>query len=319
MTADTSRAGPAAPAGAAPGDLEALLEDIAAQVRPPAQSDDGDGCEPASGVACPDSFTLATCDLDGAGHATGDVDVRFPIQSVAKVFARTWPCSRSGRSCSSGSARNPPGTVQFPGPARARARIPRNPMINAGALVVCDVLLDAHPDPRAAMGDLLSSLAGEDVSHDEAVLEAEGTGHRNTAMAHLMSAFGNLHHPVPEVMAAYVHQCAITMTATQLARSVRFLAAAGIDPGIGEQVVTEALARRINAIMLTTGTYDSAGQFDYEVGIPCKSGVSGAIVGVVPGRLGVCAWSPPLDDSGNSRAGRAALHLLTEHQGWSIF
>ncbi|MGY1846406.1 glutaminase [Blastococcus sp. SYSU DS1021] len=83
-------------------------------------------------------------------------------------------------------------------------------------------------------------------------------------------------------------------------------------------MLSEPLARRVNALMLTCGTYDAAGQFAYDLGFPCKSGVAGAVMGDVPGRFGVCAWSPPLDEKGNSRAGRAALHLLSERLDLSL-
>jgi glutaminase len=183
--------------------------------------------------------------------------------------------------------------------------------------VVCDVLLDRCSDARGDLLQLLHDLTGDELEQDEELLEGEGrTGERNLASAHLMSSFGNVHHPVEQVMELYLHQCAVRMSTRQLAdAAVRFLAHDAVDPGSGQRIVSEAPARRINAY----GTYDSAGQFAYEVGIPCKSGVAGAIVGNAPGRLGVCAWSPPLDETGNSRAGRVALHLLTERAGLSVF
>lgn len=103
-----------------------------------------------------------------------------------------------------------------------------------------------------------------------------------------------------------------------LARTARFLANDGGNPRTGDAVLTEPLSRRVNALMLTCGTYDAAGQFAYDLGFPCKSGVAGAVMGDVTGRFGVCAWSPPLDEKGNSRAGRAALHLLSERLDLSL-
>ncbi len=302
-------------------DLTPLLERIAEQVRPLAREGSQADYIPALADADPDRFALAVCELDGDEHAVGDADERFAIQSIGKTFALTLALQKVGEDLFERVGKEPSGDpfnslVQL----EHEQGIPRNPHINAGALVVCDVLLDTCGDPRREMVELMSDLCGEQVTHDQDVLDAEGTtGHRNSAMAYLMSAFGNLRTSVPDVLAVYLHQCAIAMTSRQLARAVRFLAGDGVDPATGRQVVSELLARRINAIMLTTGTYDSAGQFAYEVGIPCKSGVAGAIVGDVPGRLGVCAWSPPLDGSGNSRAGRQALHLLTEELDLSVF
>jgi glutaminase len=302
-------------------DLPAVLAGIADEVRPLARQGDVADYIPSLAEQDPDRFALAVSELDGTEHATGDADVGFPIQSVGKTFALVLALQRVGEDLFERVGKEPSGDpfnslVQL----EHEKGIPRNPHINAGALVVCDVLLDTCDDPRESTVELLSDLCGEQVTHDEEVLQAEGTtGHRNTAMAYLMSSFGNLRTSVEEVMAVYLHQCAVRMTSRQLARSIRFLANEGVDPASGRRVVSEPLARRVNALMLTTGTYDSAGQFAYEVGFPCKSGVAGAIVGDVPGRLGVCAWSPPLDASGNSRAGRQALHLLAERMGLSVF
>jgi glutaminase len=109
------------------------------------------------------------------------------------------------------------------------------------------------------------------------------------------------------------------MTARSLARAARFLANGGVDPASGKRILDKGLARRVGAIMLTCGTYDAAGEFAFNVGIPCKSGVAGAIMGVVPRRGAVCVWSPPLDNTGNSLAGRVALHELSERLELSLF
>ena len=198
--------------------------------------------------------------------------------------------------------------------------IPRNPMINAGAIVVDDALLDHCEDPKAETLELLEELTGEALDTDETVLRREGvTGHNNLAMTYLMSSFGNINHDVHSALDVYIHQCAIQMTARQLASAIRFVANGGVDPASGRHIITPAQARRVAAIMLTCGTYDNAGEFAFNVGIPCKSGVAGGIVGVVTGELGVCVWSPPLDRSGNSLAGRIALHELSERLGLSLF
>jgi glutaminase len=266
-------------------------------------------------------FALATCDLAGDELAVGDADTTFPIQSISKVFSLTLALRVAGEDLFDRVGREPSGDPYNSLVQLERERgVPRNPMINAGALVVCDLLLGRCADPRAELLQLLHDLTGEELERDQDLLQGEGrTGERNLASAHLMSAFGNLRRPADEVMDVYLHQCAVRMSARQLARAIRFLAHDGLDPGSGRRVVSEAVARRVNALMLTCGTYDSAGQFAYEVGLPCKSGVAGAIVGNAPGRLGVCAWSPPLDETGNSRAGRVALHLLAERAGLSVF
>jgi glutaminase len=274
-----------------------------------------------------DSFGLALVEMDGTEHVVGDVDVAFPIQSISKVFSLVLAMQLADRG--KGVAEElwqRVGVEPSGDPFNSLVQLeheegkPRNPMINAGALVVDDVLYDHCEDTAASMRALMTELAGEEVGMDETIVRQEGrTGHRNRAMAFLMSSFGNLHNSVDDVLDTYVHQCAVSMTTRQLARACRFLANEGVDPASGRRVLSGPLARRVAAIMLTTGTYDSAGQFAFEVGIPCKSGVAGGIIALVPDEYGVCVWSPPLDPSGNSRAGRVALHHLVERLGISLF
>lgn len=281
---------------------------------------------PLAGIA-PDRFALVASELDGTEHTSGDADVPLSIQSISKVFSLALALGAADDGdgvddllwCRVG--REPSGDPFNSMVQLERERgIPRNPMINAGALVVDDLLLDLLDDPVAATCKLLSELCGEEVGLDEQVLAAEwGTTHRNRALAHLMADLGNLRHDVEEVLASYLGACAITMTSRQLARAARFLANDGVDPASGRRVLPAPLARRVGAIMLTCGTYDAAGEFAFSVGLPCKSGVAGAILALVPERMAVCVWSPPLDPAGNSVAGRIALHELAERCDLSVF
>ncbi|MGY5882339.1 glutaminase A [Modestobacter lacusdianchii] len=301
-----------------PDDLTEVLDRVAAEARPLAEDDEV--AQPGEG---PERFALALCELDGTEHVAGDADVGFPVQSVVKVFTLTTALRLVGEDLFQRVGREPSGDpfdslVQL----EREHGVPRNPFINAGAVVVCDVLVEAMGSPGAAVEavtDLLSDLVGERLEPDAEVLaEERASAAMNTAMGHLMSSFDNFTHPVDEVVDAYAQLCALTVTTRQLARAARFLAHDGVDPRTGRRVLTEPLARRVSAVMLTCGTYDAAGQFAYDVGFPCKSGVAGAVMGDVPNRFGVCAWSPPLDRAGNSRAGRAALHLLSERLGLSL-
>ncbi len=302
-----------------PDDLTAVLDGVAAEARPLAEDDD----EVAQPGAGPERFALALCELDGTEHAAGDADVGFPVQSVVKVFALAAALQQVGEDVFRRVGVEPSGDpydslVQL----EREHGMPRNPFINPGAVVVCDVLVEATGSAEgatAAVVDLLSGLVGERLEPDPAVLDGERAGSAmNLAMGHLMSSFDNFTHPVADVVDAYAQLCALTVTTRQLARAARFLANDGVDPRSGDRVLSEPLARRVNAVMMTCGTYDAAGQFAYDVGFPCKSGVDGAVMGDVPGRFGICAWSPPLDAAGNSRAGRAALHLLSERLGLSL-
>jgi glutaminase len=307
-------------------DLDQVLAEVAEASRPHAAEGKVADYIDAMAKLDPDAFGLALVELDGTEHTTGDADQPFPIQSISKLFALILAMQKADRAQGVGRELWKRVGVEPSGdPFNSLVQLehengkPRNPMINAGALVVDDVLLDHCEDPAGDIIALLGELAGEEVGVDEEVLEQEGTGKRNRAMAYLMASFGNLTSSVNAVLDVYVKQCAISMSARQLARAARFLANDGVDPASGRQILSNGLTRRAVAIMLTTGTYDSAGQFAFDVGLPCKSGVAGAIVGVIPGKGGVCVWSPPLDGSGNSQAGHHALHELSERLDLSPF
>jgi glutaminase len=138
-------------------------------------------------------------------------------------------------------------------------------------------------------------------------------------MAHFMKGFGNLDNDVDHVIDNYCRQCSITMTSVELARAGSFLAQRGTVPWSGVKVLDRSPAKRLNALMLTCGTYDAAGDFAYRVGLPAKSGVGGGILAVVPGEATVVVWSPGLDANGNSLVGTYALERFTDLTAQSIF
>jgi glutaminase len=301
-------------------DLDEVLREVADRARPHAAEGEVAASIEALEHADPDSFGLALVGMDGTEHVIGDVDEPFTIQSISKVFSLVLAMQLADEA--EGVATElwervgvePTGDpynslVQL----ERHEGVPRNPMINAGALIVDDVLLDHRDNASESTLELVSDLTGENVEFDRIVRDQEvETSARNRAIASLMESFGNLTHDVEEVLDSYGHQCAVAMTARQLARAVRFLGNGGVDPASDRGILHPELARRVTAIMLTCGTYDSAGEFAFDVGFPCKSGISGAIVGVVRDRFGVCVWSPPLEESGNSLAGHVALQDLSE-------
>lgn len=308
-------------------DLDAVLAEVAAIARPAAGAGEVAAyIEPLASVD-PDRFALAAVELDGTEHAVGDADDLLPIQSISKVFTLVLAMQKAAEA--DGVAEelwSRVGVEPSGDPFNSLVQlehergIPRNPMINAGALIVHDVLLDHCEDPRRSLRDLLRDLLGEDIGVDEEVLAAESnTGTRNHAIANLMASFDNLRHEVDDVLGDYVHACAVAMSTRQLARATRFLANDGVDPASGRRILSAPLARRVCAIMLTCGTYDAAGEFAFDVGLPCKSGVAGAIIAAVPDRMGLCVWSPPLEDQGNSVAGHVALHELSERLDLTVF
>jgi len=272
----------------------------------------------------PARFGLCVVLADGTVHAAGDADRAFSIQSVSKVFALTQALGKVGDTLWRRVGREPSGTpfnsiVQL----EREAGIPRNPFINAGAIVVADVNLAGHA-PREAIAELLRfvrHLADDDtVAIDEQVARAEQTtGFRNNALANYMKAFGNLHHAPELSLGVYFHQCAIAMSCRQLAMAGRYLMHGGRLGAAGPRVVSAQRARRIAALMLTCGHYDASGDFAFRVGLPGKSGVGGGILAVAPGRASIAVWSPGLNANGNSKLGTAALERLAEATGWSVF
>lgn len=272
----------------------------------------------------PGRFGICVVLADGTAHAAGDADEPFSIQSVSKVFALTQALGKIGDTLWRRVGREPSGTafnsiVQL----EHEQGIPRNPFINAGALVVADVNLAGH-EPRVAIGELLRFVRylGDDdaIIIDEHVARAEQqTGFRNVALANYMKAFGNIQHAPELTLGVYFHQCAIAMSCRQLAMAGRYLMHGGLlEPG-GPRVVSGQRARRINALMLTCGHYDASGDFAFKVGLPGKSGVGGGILAIAPGKASIAVWSPGLNANGNSMLGTQALERLAEATGWSVF
>ncbi len=272
----------------------------------------------------PARFGLAVLTEDGTLHTAGDADEPFSIQSVSKVFTLTLALGQVGDILWNRVGREPSGNpfnsiVQL----EYEHGIPRNPLINAGALVVTDILLSGYK-PREAIGLILSFMRGladdDSVFIDEKVARSEEeTGYGNRALANYMKAFGNIRHAVEWTTGVYFHQCAIAMSCRQLAVAASFLAGEGKHLLTGNRIVSRERARRINAVMLTCGHYDGSGDFAFRVGIPGKSGVGGGIMAVVPGKASIAVWSPGLNKVGNSLLGSLALERLAKAMDWSIF
>jgi glutaminase len=265
-------------------------------------------------------FGIALRTFDGEEAHAGDSTTGFSIQSISKLFTLTLGMRELGESLWERIGREPSGNpfnslVQL----ESENGVPRNPFINAGAIVVTDRLV-SRLDAKAEMLTMLSELCGEQVAVDDEVAASEAaTGFRNVALANFMKSFGRIDNDVGAVLDAYFHHCAIHMNCLQLARAAGYLCRDGVHPFTGKQILTDRQARRVNALMLTCGTYDAAGEFAFRIGLPCKSGVGGGIVAVVPDHLTLCVWSPALEPSGNSLLGIKALELFTSRTGLSIF
>lgn len=266
-----------------------------------------------------DRFGIAVVTDGGATVTGGEADEPFAIQSISKVFGLTLALQAFGDEVWKRVGREPSGDPFNSIVDLERQKgIPRNPFINPGAIVVSDMLLDisAKSDTHKTVREFLADQIGEDVGIDRKVFDKESSsGFNNRAMANLCKSFGNLNHEVEAVMKPYVSQCAIALSARQLALAGRYLMDGGEKPTDQQRL----LARRVNSLMLTCGQYDGSGEFAFRVGLPAKSGVGGGILAIAPGVASIGVWSPGLDDNGNSLLGTLALEQLAERMGWSVF
>lgn len=279
---------------------------------------------PALSQVDPQQFGIAIVTCAGERTEAGDAAVPFSIQSISKVFTLTLALERVGTRLWQHVGREPSGSafnsiVQL----EQERGVPRNPFINAGALVVTDALL-AGRRPAETVAEILAFLrerAGDaSVTIDEEVARSEAqSGFRNASLANFIRAFGNLQNPVADVLEVYFQQCSLRMSCRQLARAGLYLAGDGVDPLTGDIVCRPARARRVKALMMTCGHYDASGDFAFKVGLPGKSGVGGGILAIAPQRAAIAVWSPGLNAAGTSLVGALALERLVERTGWSVF
>jgi glutaminase len=302
--------------------MQALLEEIADVARPFARQGRVADYIPALASVSPDKFGIAVSCVDGREFTVGQAHEQFSTQSISKVFALTLVFQAVGEKLWKRVGKEPSGNpfnslVQL----EYERGIPRNPFINAGALVVVDALMDLSDNAEEAVLSLARGVSrNASLMIDEPVASSEQHhGDRNAALAHFMKSFGNIRHAVDDVIASYFRQCAIAMSCIDLARAFLFLANRGVDPASGQRLLTVSQAKRLNALLLTCGLYDESGDFAFRVGMSGKSGVGGGIVAVIPGELSICVWSPPLNSYGNSVAGIQALEMFTTRLEKSIF
>ena len=302
-------------------DFQAVLDEIVATLEPELGAGTVASYIPALARVSPRQLGIALRTRAGEEFCAGDAATRFSIQSISKLFSLTLAMRHVGDDLWQRIGREPSGNpfnslVQL----ESEQGKPRNPFINAGAIAVADRLVTHCRHARDDVLALLSSLCGEAIDFDEEVADSEAaTGFRNVALANFMKSFGKIDNDVAAVLDLYFHQCSAAMSCVQLARATGYLCRDGAHPLGGAEVVTERQARRLNALMLTCGTYDAAGEFAFRIGMPCKSGVGGGIVAVVPDTLSLCVWSPGLDETGNSLLGMKALELFVARTGLSVF
>lgn len=305
-------------------DMQRLLEEVADDVRPLLGTGKVADYIPALARVPANQFGMAVACLDGQNACVGDAEVPFSIQSISKVFTLALVLRSHGPLVWDRVGREPSGTpfnsiVQL----EHEAGVPRNPLINAGAIVVTDHMIGGSTSDQAIDGLLRfmrDRSSNEDVYIDLEVAQSESdSGSRNRSLAYFMSSFSNLRNPVESVLSAYFRQCALSLSCQQLAHAGLFLANNGRDPLGDNPVLSPEQCRRINAVMMTCGHYDGSGDFAFRVGLPGKSGVGGGILVIVPGQAAIAVWSPRLNRSGTSWTGAQALERFAARTGWSVF
>lgn len=270
----------------------------------------------------PDQFGTHLTTVGGDKFIFGDAEKRFSIQSIAKVFTFVLAYSRIKSSIWERTGLEPAGTpfnslIQL----EYDKGIPRNPFINAGAIVICDILATELASPKENILSFIRRITGVDsISYNPKVaLSEKKTGYRNYALVNLMKSFGNIRNDIDSVMDIYFHICSIEMSCKELSHAFLFLANNGIVPYSGEQILSASRTKRVNALMQTCGFYDEAGEFTFKVGLPGKSGVGGGIVAVHPEKYAIAVWSPRLNRKGNSYKGMLFLEEFTTQTRSSIF
>lgn len=300
-----------------------ILEEIEKEVQPFFSQGKVANYIPALAKVDPYQFAMSIQMFDGTSFGIGQINKKFSIQSISKVFTFTIALNHYGKELYKRVGHEPSGNpfnslVQL----EYENGIPRNPFINAGAIVTADSLVSIYKkNSFENILDFIKKVSNDEtISFDEEIFQSElAHGFRNFALINMIRSFNNIYNNIDDVINTYFKQCSIMMSPAQLAKSMLFLANHGVNPLTNEEIITESKAKRINSLMLTCGHYDASGDFAYKVGLPGKSGVGGGIVAIVPKKMAICVYSPKLNTQGNSLIGTKALELFTTKTGLSIF
>lgn len=266
----------------------------------------------------PTMFGLSLSSADGYVYQSGDAGIEFTMQSISKPFTYALALDQLGQPAvdhrvgvePSGEGFNKISVDQV-------TNVPKNAMINAGAIVACSLIPGSSVDERFALvRDFYSACAGRSLDFDEDVYRSEwATCSRNRGIAYLLDSFGALSADPDEALDLYVRQCSVKLNSVDLARMAATLARGGLNPHSGQRVTDATVVRRTLSVMVTCGMYDAAGKWVSAVGLPAKSGVGGGILAVLPGQLGIGVYSPRIDDKGNSVRGMLVCRSLSQQLG----
>ncbi|MBI2838029.1 MAG: glutaminase A [Acidobacteria bacterium] len=304
--------------------MQEILDRIVAKARGHARRGRPASYIPALSRARRDLLGVSVFTLDGRTYHAGDHDRPFTMQSISKVFCLACVLKlRGDRAVFALVDREPSGD-----PFYSLVLLeyengrPRNPMINAGAILITSLLPGRTSAAKFAhyMRFLEGVLPGKKLDIDPRVYASEfETGQRNRALGCLMKHFGVLQSATEDAVDAYFRQCSVRVTCDDLARMGLFLAGRGVDPITGRRVIAEGHCKTINALMATCGLYDASGDFAHRVGLPGKSGVGGGILAIAPGKMSVAVYGPALDPKGSSVAGFEALEMLSQELELSLY
>jgi glutaminase len=278
---------------------------------------------PALAEADPAAFGLCVANTHGDAFALGDAEQPFSIQSVSKPFVFALVCEALGPAEAAARLGVDATGLPFNSIMAVELRADRttNPLVNSGAIATTSLVPGANAEARwHAVRQGLSRFAGHELAFDERVYRSEAaTNERNEGLAHLLRGYGRVYCDPDEATDVYTRQCSLLVTARDLGVMGATLAGGGVNPLTGEQVVSADTCRRALAVMATAGLYERSGSWLYDVGLPGKSGVSGGIVTVSPGKGSVAVFSPPLDEAGNSVRGQLVTRFLSEQLGLNLF
>jgi glutaminase len=269
-----------------------------------------------------DNFGVCLLTRKNEEFGVGNWQTKFSIQSISKVLSLSLAYQIFGDKIWERVDVEPSGTpfnslVQL----ESDHGIPRNPFMNSGAMVICDMLLSYYKNPKE---DFLSAIRelchSSEINYSETVAKSEASvGYRNKALCNFIKSFGNIENEPEEVLDFYFHICSIEMSCQELSRVFMFLANPNFTTTKGTKVLSLSQTKRVNAIMQTCGFYDESGEFSFRVGLPGKSGVGGGIVAIYPEKYCITVWSPKLNEKGNSYRGMKFLEEFTTKTEQSIF
>ena len=270
----------------------------------------------------PDKFGISFLSVDNEEYGFGDYQTKFSIQSISKVLSLSLAYRILGDSIWERVGVEPSGSpfnslVQL----EKNSGIPRNPLINGGSIVICDILISHLKDPKNDFLEYVREISScKEINFSESVAKSEeSVGYRNKALCYLMKSFGNIKNDPKEVLDFYFNMCSIEMTCQELTKTFRFLANNQLKTANDKVILNQSKSKRINAIMQSCGFYDESGEFSFKVGLPGKSGVGGGIVAVHPEKYCIAVWSPRLNMKGNSHRGMKFLEIFTTETKLSIF